>query len=109
MSATNIVVSPIEQAVDNLQEVVQISPNSEKQSMIVNFSMQGALRAKSELILNTLIDVYNNDVTSDKSKVTRATSEFINSRLQLIGEDLAEADQKVEGFKSSNQLMDIQA
>src|SRR5690606_21562172 len=103
-----IAVHPIEAVVDNLLQAVQVTPNKEKQSLIVNFSITGPLREKSELILNTLIDVYNNDVTEDKSKVTRATSDFINSRLQLIGEDLADADKKVEDFKSSNRLMDVE-
>src|SRR5690606_38076360 len=30
------------------------------------------------------------------------------SRLQLIGEDLADADKKVEDFKNSNRLMDVE-
>src|SRR5690606_27561713 len=104
----SIAVHSIEAVVDNLLQAVQVTPNKEKQSLIVNFSITGPLREKSELILNTLIDVYNNDVTEDKSKVTRATSDFINSRLQLIGEDLADADKKVQDFKSSNRLMDVE-
>src|SRR5690606_7688618 len=103
-----VVLVPVESMVNSLQGAIQISPNKDKQSYIVNFSMVGPLKEKSILILNTLIEVYNTDVSSDKTKITKATSTFINSRLQLIGEDLSEADKKVEGFKSSNRLMDVE-
>src|SRR5690606_15219744 len=41
--------------------------------------------------------------------VTRATSKFITSRLDLISADLAAADSKVADFKDRNSLMDMQA
>src|SRR5690606_8809451 len=47
----SIAVRPIEAVVDNLLQAVQVTPNKEKQSLIVNFSMTGPLREKSELIL----------------------------------------------------------
>src|SRR5690606_16087895 len=60
------------------------------------------------LILNSLIEQYNADVTEDKALVTRATSNFINSRLDLISKDLAEADSKVADYKDRNQMVDMQ-
>src|SRR5690606_29417946 len=107
-TAVRIILTPIERAVDDFQKLIQISPNSEKQSYIVNFSMTGPLKEKSQLVVNSLIDIYNMDMYTDKAKVTKATSTFIYTRLQLIGQDLASADKKVVGFKSANRLMDIQ-
>src|SRR5690606_10201684 len=75
---------PADITVDILRNEVQITPNKETQSFLVNFSMDYPLIAKAELILNSLIDQYNQDVTYDKAQVTRATSEFITSRLELI-------------------------
>src|SRR5690606_22352914 len=97
---------PADITVDIIRSVVQITPNKEAQSFLVNFSMDYPLIAKSELILNSLIDQYNEDVTYDKAQVTRATSKFITSRLDLISRDLAEADSKVADFKDRNSLMD---
>src|SRR5690606_32901532 len=95
--------------VDIIRNLVQITPNKEAQSFLVNFSMDYPLISKAELILNSLIDQYNEDVTYDKAQVTRATSKFITSRLDLIASDLAEADSKVADFKDRNSLMDMQA
>src|SRR5690606_15102074 len=101
--------TPVEVAIDRLREQVQIMPNSERQSFLVNFSMNHASIDKAELIINSLIDQYNQDVTYDKAQVTRATSAFINSRLELIAKDLEEADTKVADFKDRNQLTDMEA
>src|SRR5690606_38469080 len=99
---------PSDITVDILRSMVQITPNKEIQSFLVNFSMDYPLIAKAELILNSLIEQYNQDVTYDKAQVTRATSKFITSRLELISRDLAEADSKVADFKDRNSLMDMQ-
>ena len=100
--------TPVEMAMDRLREQVQIFPNSERQSFLVNFSMDYPLIDKAELIVNSLVDQYNQDVTYDKAQVTRSTSAFINSRLKLISKDLEDADSKVADFKDRNQLTDME-
>src|SRR5690606_3280494 len=75
---------PADITVDILRNMVQIMPNKEAQSFLVNFSMDYPLIAKSELILNSLIDQYNQDVTYDKVHVTRSTSKMLTSRYQSI-------------------------
>src|SRR5690606_10598283 len=98
---------PINKSVDRLLNAIQITPNKEKQSYIVNFSINSRSIKKGELLLNSLIEQYNNDVTEDKLKVTRATSDFIDSRLALISKDLASADSKVADYKDQNNLVDM--
>src|SRR5690606_12350529 len=100
---------PADVTVDILRSMVEISPNKETQSFLVNFSMDYPLIPKAELIINSLIEQYNQDVTYDKAQVTRATSAFINSRLELISRDLAEADSKVADFKDKNRMTDMEA
>jgi len=89
--------------------VVQVVPNSEKQSYIVNFSLTGPVIQKSRLILNSLIKQYNEDVSEDKNKLTNSTSLFINSRLKLIGQDLDIADRNVQSYKANNNMTDLRA
>lgn len=104
-----VVIQSVDKTIDNLQKMVQISPNTEKQSYIINFSFTGPSIEKSTLILTDLISQYYNDVSSDNSKVTQSTSNFINSRLELIGKDLDIADKKVQDYKSSNNMTDLGA
>ncbi|WP_353136531.1 polysaccharide biosynthesis tyrosine autokinase, partial [Pseudopedobacter sp.] len=102
-----ITVRPLEKAIDKLINDLEISPNKDKQSFIVNFSIKHPNRAKARIILNSIIEQYNDDVTEDKAKVTTATSNFINSRLELITKDLEAADEKVADFKDKNNLVDM--
>jgi len=108
-SDLTIQIRSIDNTIDYLQKVVQVVPNSEKQSYIVNFSLTGPVIQKSRLILNSLIKQYNEDVSEDKNKLTNSTSLFINSRLKLIGQDLDIADRNVQSYKANNNMTDLRA
>src|SRR5690606_27479986 len=94
---SDIIVSviPNNQAVDDLLNSVNIVPNKEKQSYVVGLSMNSKSVSKAELILNSIVDQYNRDVSEDKSKISKATTAFIDSRLELISKNLSDADSKV--------------
>jgi capsular exopolysaccharide synthesis family protein len=94
-------------AVDHLLNDVQITPNKEKQSYVVNYSMNSGSITKAELILNSIIDQYNKDVTDDKTRISKATTQFIDSRLDLISKNLSEADSKVADYKDRNNMVDM--
>src|SRR5690606_29360230 len=96
-----------QKVVDNLLQNIQVTPNKEKQSFIVNFALNHSNRDKAALILNSLIEQYDTDATEDKIKVTRATSDFINNRLDLISKDLSSSDSKVADYKDRNNLVDM--
>src|SRR5690606_30897113 len=98
---------PSDEAVDKLLKSIQISPNKEKQSYVVNFSMNSGNIQKAELILNSLIDQYNKDVMEDKTRLSKATTAFIDSRLELISKNLSEADSKVADYKDQNNMVDM--
>jgi len=100
-------VIPIDWAIDGNLASINISPSKELQSYVVNFSMLSTLDKKAELVLNSLIDTYNADLTNDKLRMTRATSEFINKRLLLISKDLSGADEQAAEFKSNNSMVDM--
>src|SRR5690606_358722 len=51
---------------------------------------------------------YDNDLDNDKNRVTAASTSFINERLDLIGQDLQRTDKRVEDFKISNKLLDVE-
>src|SRR5699024_8637933 len=98
---------PVDVAVDALLKATEVVPNKEKQSYIVNLSMDSELPEKAVLILNTLIKKYNEDISSDKSQVIRATTDFITSRLELVTKDLEAADKEVADFKDSHHVTDM--
>src|SRR5690606_940903 len=99
--------SPVNQSVDKLLNEVQIVPNKEKQSYVVNYSINSGNISKAKLILNSIIDQYNKDVTDDKTRISKATTQFIDSRLDLISKNLSEADSKVADYKDRNNMVDM--
>ncbi|KKO91177.1 tyrosine protein kinase [Sphingobacterium sp. Ag1] len=108
-SATEYIINviPKDWAVDLNLAAINIKPNKELQSYIVNFSMMSTLERKAALVLNSLIEVYNADLTNDKLRMTRATSDFINKRLMIISKDLSGADEEAAEFKSANSMVDM--
>ncbi len=79
-----------------------------KQSSIINLSISDNVPQRAEDILNTLIEVYNNDAIRDKQKVAEVTAEFIDERLTIISKDLGAVDEEIESFKKENKLFDLE-
>ena len=80
-----------------------------KLSTMINLSLQDYSITRAEDVINTLIDVYNEDVINDKNQIAINTSEFINERLVIIEQELGNVDASIETFKRENQLTDIKS
>ena len=80
-----------------------------KQSSIIKLSINDNVPQRAEDILNTLIEVYNDDAIRDKQKVAEVTAEFIDERLGIISKDLGAVDKEIESFKKQNKLFDLEA
>lgn len=80
---------------------------SDKKSTVINFSFTDSNAKRAEDILNTLLDVYNEEWIRYMNESTDNTSKFINERLVVIEEELGLVDSDIERFKSSNRLLDI--
>ena len=78
-----------------------------KMASIINLSLVDVVPQRAEDILNTLIDVYNDDAVFDKQIVAEATAKFINERLSVIGNELRAADKDIKQFKDKNNIVDI--
>ncbi len=74
---------------------------------VINLRLNDTSPERSEDILNTLINVYNQDATNDRNKVAQNTSNFINERLAIIEKQLGSVDSDIEEFKRDNKLTDI--
>jgi len=80
----------------------------EQRSSVLNLSFKTSYPEKGKDFLNTLIDVYNNEMIEDKNMEARNTQEFINERLAIIDEELSAADENVQRYKQSQRLTDMQ-
>jgi uncharacterized protein involved in exopolysaccharide biosynthesis len=78
-----------------------------KMSSIILLSLNDVVPQRADDILNTLLDVYNDDAVIDKQIVAEATAKFITERLQVIGEELRNIDGDIKNFKDKNNIVDI--
>lgn len=79
--------------------------NSE--ATLLNLSYQDVNPLRADAIINTLIDVYNDDAMRDKNQILLNTALFIDERLQIINNELGNVDGEIETFKKDNRLTDI--
>lgn len=54
-----------------------------------------------------LVQSYNEDANEDKNEVARKTEEFINERIEIIRSELDETEGDLEGYKRTNQLINL--
>ena len=82
---------------------------SGKQTSVVVLSLEDTYPARAENILNTLIDVYNDEWVHDKNRSARNTTDFINERLVVIEQELGGIETDLKEYKEENKLTDMQA
>ncbi|WPY98244.1 GumC family protein [Christiangramia sp. OXR-203] len=82
---------------------------TDKNSSLIELSLEDPVKAKARDILNQLILEYNREAIEDKNLVARNTAKFIDERLSIINEELDSVETGKEEFKQDNNLTDIQA
>lgn len=103
---TIIEIFPINQVVNYFLRNLQVNP-TDKFSSVIDLSLLDPTPTKGVDYLNNLVSIYNEEAIADKRFVSEKTSEFIDSRLVLITEELGDAEKTVEGYKSQHKLTDI--
>lgn len=76
---------------------------------IINLTLNDVSPSRAEDILNTLIEVYNEDAIIEKNRVAKNTSDFISERLLVIQDELGNVDTDIETYKRDNRLTDIRS
>lgn len=77
------------------------------QSSLVGLSIVDENPKRAEDVINTLIEVYNRDGINDKNVVTVNTANFIDERLRIIEDELANVDSEIELYKKNNLLTNL--
>ena len=77
---------------------------ADKQSSVINITMNDEVPRRAEDVINGIIDVYEEAAIKDKQKISDITEQFISERLVALGKELEVADSEVARFKQENQL-----
>ena len=82
---------------------------SDKKGTVINLSIVDESPKRAEDLLNTLIEVYNENWVKDRNRISISTSKFISERLGVIAGELGNVDANISSFKSANLLPDVEA
>ena len=97
---------PVESAIASNLAALEVDL-AEKNSTLLALKYQDTNPDRGDAILNTLIDVYNDEAIHDKNQIIQNTAVFINERLAIINEELGGVDSDIENFKKNNRLIDV--
>lgn len=75
---------------------------------VIVMTLSDVSTQRAEDILNTVIDVYNENWISDKNRIAVSTSEFIRDRLAVIEDELGYVDSDISSYKSEHMVPDIE-
>ena len=95
-------------AAESLKEDLDIYIASKK-SNVIQMDMETTDVDKAKQILNTIVKYYNIRGVEQRSEQSRQTLEFLDSRLELIAQDLTDSEADVEGYKKNQGIVDVSA
>lgn len=82
---------------------------TDKQTTVVQLSIQDVNTQRAEDVLNMIVSVYKENWVKDKNQIAVSTSIFINERLGIIEQELGNVEQDISSYKSEHLLPDVQA
>lgn len=85
-----------------------LSTEVPKNGDLVNLTFKAQNIQKGKDFLQKLINTYNQDAIDQINKSAQLTAVFIDSRLDLLTDSLTDVEQKLQIYKQTNELTDIE-
>ncbi|MDD4761084.1 MAG: GNVR domain-containing protein, partial [Bacteroidaceae bacterium] len=79
----------------------------DKEASLIVLSCKDTNEDRAQAILNTLLNVYKQDIIQSKNSVATNTANFIEKRIKLIGSELSDVENKLAQYKKSNNIVDF--
>lgn len=99
---------PLSAARDSYNARLQVAMSNDNSS-IIKLTVFDESTQRADDLLNTLIDVYNENWIHDKNQIAVSTSNFIDERLGVIQNELGNVDSDISSYKSANLIPDVGA
>lgn len=93
--------------IERFRKSIDVSEPNTPQSTLLYLSLVDPVLEKAKTVLNTIVEIYNQDGVYYRSEITANTDRFIDSRILDISNELNIVDQGVEEFKTKNRLTDM--
>ncbi len=92
--------------VNDFQEALAVDL-LDKDGTIISLSVDFENKAKAKDFLNGLVRQYNVYAINDKNIESKKTKDFIDRRIALISNELGDIETQKEGYKASNNIVDL--
>ena len=99
-------VLPLTAVAISYRKGISIEPTS-KTTTIAQISMKATSKARAVDFINTLVDLYNKDANDEKNEIAEKTGEFIDKRIELIGQELGSTENELADFKQRSGLTNL--
>lgn len=103
----SVVIKPISSTAKQLSRSISVSSDGED-SDILSIALSGTDGVHSEMIINNLIKVFDEDGVKDKQLVSRRTIDFVDNRFVYLQRDLDSIENSKKEYKKNNNLSFIQ-
>lgn len=104
----SVSVASIRSRARSIASNLTVTPSS-KTTSLISVGMKSAVPQKSADIVNELINVYNEDAKEGERAVARATMQFVDERLAIVGGDLEEVDSDVANYRKNARSINTQS
>ncbi|MDE7413572.1 MAG: polysaccharide biosynthesis tyrosine autokinase [Muribaculaceae bacterium] len=74
---------------------------------VIDMTIKDSSIERAQDILNTVLEVYNQNWMDDKNRIAVATSNFIDERLKIIESELGVVDNDISRYKSEHLVPDL--
>ena len=93
--------------IDRMQRSLDVDLADDMTS-IISLTYRDQHEERAELVLNTLISIYQEEWLKDKQDAADASTRFINERIQGIEQELSGLDTSIASFRGRNLLPDYE-
>lgn len=95
--------NPLSLVVEALSNSIEVASTA-KTSEVLSLIIKGGNKDKSEAILNSVIEVFNQDGVTDRQLVSQRTIDFVNERFIYLSTELDSIENYKQVFKKGNNL-----
>ncbi|MDC1505101.1 polysaccharide biosynthesis tyrosine autokinase [Winogradskyella sp.] len=103
-----IQISPVKTTADRLRQKFNVTVVG-KNSELLELSMEGELKSKSERILNGLMEVFELDGIRLRQTISERTINFIQERFTVLANELDSIESGIKDYKVTNNMLSIES
>jgi capsular exopolysaccharide synthesis family protein len=101
-------IDPVKTVADRLRQKFNVTTVG-KGSELLELSMEGELKAKSERILNGLMEVFEVDGIQLRQSISERTIDFIQERFSVLGKELDSIETGIKDYKVANNMLSVES